>query len=331
MTEGTIQNLIDWIQPRDNFAIIPHVNPDGDCLGSGVALKILLEKLGKHAFVCCQDSVPHMYRSLPQKECIVRPEEAPFQPEALLFEDVSDFARAADRGAFSRNGNVEPKDWALMDHHETNGGFAPVSVIDPESPATGVLVMRLLDALGLPLTDMDMVICLYIAISTDTGNFCYSNTTPEAARYFSRFLEAGLDIDTYSLYVHRERTIARLKLLAMAVDHAHIQCSGKFIYTQITQQMYDECHATHEDTEGIVSTLQDIEGVVLAMTIEARDNGKTTKFSFRSKGNLDVAALARHFGGGGHKNASGLNLPCPVEEAKEKVVPYFAQAVEQEG
>lgn len=307
---ATIPELAGWIRTRDEIAIIPHVSPDGDALGSALALKLVLERLGKRACVCCQDGVPHMYRFLPGADQVLSAERLPFAPKALLFEDVAAFDRAGDRGALS--GRVS--DWAVLDHHETNPGYAQVSVVDGGASATGLMVLRLMDELGVKL-EGDIVLYLYVSIATDTGNFSFSNTTPEALHAMARLMEAGLDLDKYSRLTFRLRSVPRVRLLGKAIEAMELYAQGRVALVRITQQMFEECGASGPDTEGIVNVLDDMEGVEVAMTVEARDGGASTKFSLRSVGELDVARIASSFGGGGHRNAAGMNLKCPVEEA----------------
>lgn len=320
---ATIPELAQWILNRDDIAIIPHVNPDGDALGSALALKMVLEKLGKRACVCCQDGVPHMYSFLPGRDDVLPADKLPFLPKALLFEDVAAFDRAGDRGALSS----QVKDWAVIDHHETNPGFAPVSVVDGAASATGVVVLRLMDHLDVKI-EGDLALYLYVSISTDTGNFSFSNTTPETLRDMARLLEAGLDLDRYSRLTFRMRSVPRVRLLGKAIEATQLYAGGRLAVTQITQEMFDQCGALAPDTEGIVNTLSDMEGVEVAMTVEARDGGTTTKFSLRSVGQMDVARIASNFGGGGHRNAAGMNLCCPVEEAAPQALRAVLAAME---
>lgn len=318
-----IAELAQWLRERDHIAVIPHVNPDGDALGSALALKLMLDRMGKRACICSQDGVPHMYDFLPGKEWVLPADQLPFEPQALLFEDVAAFERAGDRGALS--GRV--KDWALLDHHETNPGYAPVSVVDGHAPATGMLVARLLDELGMSF-EGDMALYLYVAISTDTGNFSFSNTTPESCRTMARLLEAGLDLERYSRLTFRMRSEPRLRLLGLAIGGMKRYAGGRLAVAEIPQRLFDACGAHPEDTEGIVNALSDMEGVEVAMTVEARDGGATTKFSLRSVGSFDVARIASAFQGGGHRNAAGMNLKCPVEQAAPQAIQAVLQALQ---
>lgn len=318
----TINKLADWIRAHDDIAVIPHVSPDGDALGTALSVALALEKLGKRAAVACADAVPGMYDFLPELERVRRPDALGFAPKCLLFVDVASFDRAGDRGQLSQS----VKDWALIDHHETNEGFAEVSVIDEAAPATGVLAMRLIDEMGIAL-DRTMAVLLYAAISTDTGNFSYSNTTPEAFGMAARLLETGFELEDVNYRLFRKRTVSRAKLLGMALCGMQLLEGGKVAVTRIDQAMFDECGASYTETEGIINCLVEMEGVEVAMTVEARDGGASTKFSLRSKEYVDVAAIAHSFQGGGHTNAAGMNIDLPPSEAEGLALEAIVRAV----
>lgn len=320
--KATIAELADWIRARDDIAVLPHVSPDGDALGATLALTLGLHKLHKRAAVASADRVPAMYHFLPGLDWVRRPGALGFDPQCLLFVDVASFDRAGDRGQLT--GRVG--DWAQIDHHETNDGFASVSMIDSEAPASGVLALRLLDELGVPI-DRDMATLLYAAISTDTGNFAYSNTTGEALRATARLLETGFDIADANLRLFRMRTVARTRLLGKALAGFELYSGGRVALTRLPQAMIDECGAEYPDSEGIINFLIEMEGVEVALTAEARDGGGSTKFSLRSLGAVDVSAIAETFGGGGHVNAAGMSIDGPLDEAAELALAAVRRAL----
>lgn len=319
---ATIPELAAWIEARDDIAIVAHVSPDGDTLGSGLALTRALTVLGKRAALVSQDKVPHMYRFLPGIDRIYAPDALPFEPKCVLYEDVAAMDRAGDRGALSR---VE--DTALIDHHGTNPCFAKLCIIDAEASATGVLVLRLIDELGVALDD-EMAVTLYAAITTDTGNLAYSNTTPEAVRAVARCLEAGFDIEDVNLRLFRLRTRARTMLLGMALSGVEFLCDGRIAVTRISSLMYEVSGASIADTEGIINILIETEGVQCAVVGEERDVF-VTKFSLRSDGRIDVGEVAHFFGGGGHKQAAGMTIRLPLNEAADEVVTKLCSMLDE--
>ena len=308
-----IPELAAWIEARDDIAVVAHVSPDGDTLGSGLALTRALTKLGKRAALVSADKAPHMSQFLPGVDHMHTPKELPFIPRCVLYEDVAAYDRAGDKGALSH-----VKDTALIDHHATNPCFAGLCVIDEEASATGGLVLRLIDHLGIAL-DYELALTLYAAIATDTGNLSYANTTAEAARGIARCLEVGFDIEDASLRLFRLRTRARTTLLGMALSAMEFYCEGRIAITRISSLMFEVSGAKASDTEGIINFLIETEGVEAAILAEERDLF-TTKFSLRSAGTIDVGETAQFFGGGGHRQAAGMTIHLPLFEAADEVL-----------
>ena len=298
---ATIPELAAWIKARDDIAVVAHVSPDGDTLGSGLALIRALTKLGKRSALVSADPVPHMYQFLPGVDGVVKPDMLPFVPRCVLFEDVAAMDRAGDKGALSH-----VADTALIDHHPTNPQFAVLSAL------------RLIDELGVAL-DKDMALLLYTAIATDTGNLSFSNTTSEAARGIARCLDVGFDIADASLRLFRLRTRARTMLLGMALSAVEFYCEGRIAVTRVSSLMYEVSGASRADTEGVINFLIETEGVEAAVLAEERDIF-TTKFSLRTDGTIDAGEVAAFFGGGGHSRAAGMTMHLPMFEAADEVV-----------
>lgn len=306
---ATINELARWLLSRDDIAVIPHVSPDGDALGSGLAIARALSLLNKRARVVCVDDVPAMYRFLPGAASVAKPEDLDFQPKCLLFEDVAALDRAGDGCLLS----ARVREQALIDHHETNAGFCPLSVVNGKAAATGEMVVALLDEMGVPL-DTALATCLYTAIATDTGNFSFANTTPGALRGVARLIEAGLHISEVNRALFRQRSLARTRLLGAALSAIEMAAGGRVAMVRVTRGMFERCGAAHPDTECIVNYLDEIEGVRAAILAEEKD-AHVTKFSLRSGGAVDVSEIARSFGGGGHQGAAGMTLELPIDDA----------------
>lgn len=322
----TISDLARWLKQHDDILILPHIGMDGDSLGSSLALKTTLDTLGKRSAICCEEDVPSMYAFMPGLHNIHKPGHLPFPAKALLFVDVADRARVRDRKDLVDS--CEGLDWAVLDHHETNPGFCGLNVVDSQAPATGVLVMRLLDELGLPLAG-SLPVTLYVAIATDTGNFSFDNTTQESVACLGRLLDAGLDIGTYSRLTFRLRSLPRTRLLGMALQGMQLYAGGRLAVCEISKELFEACGATPPDTEGIVNILSDIEGVQVGMTVEYRfrDGMDSTKISMRSVGDADVAAVAKSLGGGGHKNAAGADIREPTNAVLPRAVERVLEAL----
>lgn len=306
MKRSTIEQLANWIAGQREIALVCHVSPDGDTLGSALALWRALLSLGKKAQVFCASSIPEMYSFLPGIEQVSNADEVKLR--SVLCVDVASRDRMGKYEAI-----LDECESACIDHHGTNEGYCDVNVVEGEASATGVVVIKLLDALGVSM-DREMATCLYAAISSDTGRFMYSLTNAEALRAGARCLEQPIDVDEIGFWLFRRRTLARNKLLAYALNHMFLTDSGRIAVIELPQSAYEESGAASGDAEGIVSYGIETSGVEVA--IQAKEqNEKQTKFSLRSRGALDVSKVAARLGGGGHANAAGVTIDLPMDQA----------------
>ncbi|MBQ8108676.1 MAG: DHH family phosphoesterase [Clostridia bacterium] len=320
----TIEALADWLKRQDDIALLGHVMPDGDAAGSNLALWHALRAMGKRAVVCLPGGVPLMYASLPGAETVAEPDGAlPFAPKAALAVDVSEAARLGEAGLKLFEA-CEAR--AALDHHHTNPGFGQLFVLDGDAAAAGELVVDLIDALGVKLTEQ-MGQCLFVAISTDCGQFSYSNTRPQTFRAAARCAETGIAIDSITEALYRTRTRGRTRLLGLALSELEISPDGQLAWSRVTQDMLRRAGATHEDKEGIVNYLLEMEGVRLAVLAEERGD-RETKFSLRSKAPINVARdVASPLGGGGHDRAAGITINLPLEDALARVLALAGETV----
>lgn len=319
MPKTNLSDLIDWIERNDDFAVVPHVSPDGDALGSALALNRILTLIGKRSCVICHEDAPKMFRFIPDSGTVKRYSELDRMPESALFVDVASPDRAGDAIGLMHTA----KHLAVVDHHATNHGFGDVHFIDPEASSTGELIAEILDAFHLPM-DETMAVWIYTAISTDTGNFGYSNTSPSALRVTARCIEAGLKIDEISRLLFRSRSLRRAQMMGYALSNLQFALDGRLAYCCLSEAVFKQFDASHADTEGIVSYINEIEGIEVAIVAEERGGG--TKLSLRSSGLIDVSRVVVPLGGGGHERAAGVTLSCPPQEAIEIV----RRAIERE-
>lgn len=311
MKRSTIEQLANWIAGRQEIALVCHVSPDGDTLGSALALWRALLSLGKKAQVFCASSIPEMYSFLPGIEQVSDADEVKLR--SVLCVDVASRDRMGKYEAI-----LDECESACIDHHGTNEGYCDVNVVEGEASATGVVVIKLLDALGISM-DREMATCLYAAISSDTGRFMYSLTNAEALRAGARCLEQPIDVDEIGFWLFRRRTLARNKLLAYALNHMFLTECGRIAVIELPQSAYEESGAASGDAEGIVNYGIETSGVKVA--IQAKEqNEKQTKFSLRSRGALDVSKVAARLGGGGHANAAGVTIDLPMDQAVAQVL-----------
>jgi len=313
----TIEALAEWLKGQDDIVLLGHVAPDGDAAGSCLGLWHALRVLGKRAVVCLPEGVPMLYAGLPGADGVRDTDaELPFEPRCALAVDVSEEPRLGEAGV--KLFNACPNR-AALDHHHTNPGFGELYVLDGYAAAAGELVVELIGALGVKL-DEPMGECLFVAISTDCGQFNYSNTRPETFRAAAKCAETGIGIDRITEALYRTRTRGRTRLLGLSLAALEISPDGELAWSRVTRDMLRRAGATREDKEGIVNYLLEMEGVRVAVLAEELGD-EETKFSLRSKAPVNVARdVASPLGGGGHDRAAGITIREPLEIALAKVL-----------
>ncbi|MBW1645200.1 MAG: bifunctional oligoribonuclease/PAP phosphatase NrnA [Deltaproteobacteria bacterium] len=311
--------LVAACRQADSFLLATHVNPDGDAVGSCLALAATLEKLGKRVVVYDQDPVPYMFRFLPGAE-IFRdrlPEGETF--DLLILLDCSDPARSgADLEQFTGYRRL-----ACIDHHLTNEHFAELNLVDSQASATAELVYEVVADLD-PDFDLGVAINIYTGILTDTGSFHYANAGPRAFAIAGKMVEMGVDPWQVAQHVYESEPVSRLQLLGLVLQTLRIAPDGKAACVVVTREMYARTGTSAEHTDRLVNYPRSIAGVEVAFLLREVEE-KYFKLSFRSRGNVNVAALAREFGGGGHKNAAG----CHLRGTSEEIIALVFRKVEQ--
>lgn len=323
----TIERLAEWLGARDDIALLGHVSPDGDTTGTNLALWHALRALGKRAVVCLPGGMPLLYESLPGADRIVDTEGGalPFVPKTALAMDVSERERLGEAGMALFEGCP---DRGVLDHHFTNQGFGQLYALDWEAAAAGEMAVELIDALGVTM-DANMAECLFVAISTDCGNFSYPNTTPRTLRAAARCVEAGADVSRITETLYRTRTVGRTRLLGSVLAGLELSPDGKLAWARLTRDMLRRCSANKEDSEGIVNFLIEMLDVKVAVLAMERDEG--TKLSLRSKAPFNVAKnVAVPLGGGGHDCAAGVSMKLPLEEALQRTLAKAREALDSE-
>ena len=291
--------MAQFIKDNDDFAVITHFRPDGDAFGSALATVEMLEQLGKRAFPVCDDPVDRKHQFLPGWERFTNAEQGlPFAPKTSLGVDVSDANRMGKSKALFEACSVR----GAIDHHATNEGFAEVTLLDAEAAATGEILVKLCNVLGVQITK-SMAEQLYTAISTDSGNFSFKDTRAETFQLTSQLLAAGADVETLSRKLFRSRTLAETRLIGMALSNIALSPDGRVAGIMLTDSMFDATGATRPEAHAIVNYLNEIEGVKIGFTCEQRED--EVKISFRGADGTDVSALAARFDGGGHIAAAG--------------------------
>ncbi len=307
-----LQDAVRFLRAHDDILLIAHVSPDGDTLGSSFALYGAMLEFGKRVQVVCEDPVPAIYRFLPFSEQLIPPEQAK-PAEAVVCIDCADLART---------GRCEPlfraaKATLNIDHHGTNDRFAEENYVQ-KAGATGELIFNVIACLKITL-NKNIASCLYAAITTDTGNFSYSNTTPDTMRIAADILDTGIDLPYLNRCLFRTVPFHKLKLHALAVDNTKLYEFGRIGISCLTLNEIKSCGATGEDTEGIIDAIRDIDTVEVAALLRESEDG-LIRVSLRGKTCADVSRIATLFGGGGHRFAAGCTMQPTIEAAAEQIL-----------
>lgn len=306
----TIRNrdLIGAIQRASSILIFTHVQPDGDAVGSALALWHIATGMGKRAAVCCQDAPAEKLSYLPAIGEIKTPDQIAGDFDLHLSVDASELARLGTAAPLFLAG----KTTAQIDHHATNEGFAQYNETDEGAAAAGMLVMRLAHDLGTAIT-RDMAVCLYTAISTDTGNFCFPSVTGETFEMAGLLCDAGLPLAPVARTLHLMKRPGHMRLLGLALSRLRFLEGGRVTGMYLTREDFAACHAALEDGEGIVNHGLYMDGVEMAYFATEAEGG--IKFSLRSMAPRKVSSVALRFGGGGHDLAAGCFIKAGMQEA----------------
>ena len=305
---SNINEMAEFLRAHDNYAVITHYRPDGDAFGSALAMVRILKSMGKNAFPVCDDEVTPKYRFLDGWEKFTNEEKGlPYVPETALGVDVSNEERMGKSTALFNSCKYR----AVIDHHESNIGFAPVTLLDSKAVAAGQIIVKLANVLGIKI-DKPLAEQLYTAIATDSGNFSFKDTNAESFSLTAELLEAGVDVETLTRRLFRERSYAQTRLLALALNQIQLSSDGRVAGIMITDEMFQESGAARPDSHPIVNYLNEIRGVCVGFTAEQLPDH--VKISFRAGNGTDVAALAERFDGGGHIAAAGGRIPGGILE-----------------
>jgi bifunctional oligoribonuclease and PAP phosphatase NrnA len=317
MTQTTddLKAIADALRRHHRFLVASHENPDGDALGSLLAATLTLRALGKDAvmYLAGNTPLPHEYAFMPLDE-LLRELPADTEERVLLAVDCAKGDRIGDEAALTRAALVLD-----VDHHHDNTRFGDVNLIVADASSTAEVLRDVIRELGVELTP-ELAEPLYIALVTDTGRFQYANTTPKALRLAAELVEAGADIHAVFQQVYESVEFAKLKLLARALERAEVLEGGRIVVSQLLRRDFTEVGAAEPYSEGIIDYLRAVEGAELAALIreQTREATAARKGSLRASiDELDVSAIARVFGGGGHRQAAGFSTDKSIEEITE--------------
>ena len=323
--KADLDAVVEALRSHDRFLVTTHENPDGDALGSLLAATLALRQLGKDAYMYLAGHAP-------------LPGEYGFMPLAELHREVPQEAEervlvVVDCANESRLGPdpeiLHQAPFTIdIDHHHDNTRFGDVNLIVPDASSTAEVLRDVLSELDVELTP-DIAEALYIALVTDTGRFQYANTTPKALRLAAELVEAGADVHRVFQGVYENVQFAKLKLLARALDRAQVYEGGALVVSYLLREDFSDVGAAEPYSEGIIDYLRAVEGAIVSVLIREppRSDGPTRRVSLRSSSDeIDVSAIARKSGGGGHRQAAGFSSEAPIEEITEFIRREYVSA-----
>lgn len=317
MSENTtFQKIGEVIQESDSFLLISHVNPDGDAIGSILALGSVLENLGKTVYYRNEDGVPSSLKFLPHSECVEQPGDEPLDVDVVFALDCATQPRLGEKVLAQAAGG---KMMINIDHHKTNTRYGDLHFIDDSSPATGQILYNLCQELGYEITD-DARDNIYVAVSTDTGSFRYRGTTEASYEMAADLIKRGLDVSTLNEETYEKNPLRKVQLLGELLSTLVVSDDGKLADWSLTQQVKDKLSLLPDDSEDMINHIRAIEGVQIACSFEDVPGGNV-RISLRSKSDdFDVSAVAQSFSGGGHARAAGIRFAGTIEQARTEVL-----------
>lgn len=312
------ERIADALHRCQHVLLLNHEAPDGDSLGSTLALARALWARGQQATVGSADGVPTVYRFLPGSERVVSrlPEEERF--DAVVFMECSTPERAGPLAARAAGAGL----WVNIDHHLSNSGYGDLVLHDPRAAAVGELVYPVVRAL-LPALDPMTATCLMTALLTDTGSFRYASVTPTTLSIAAELVAAGASPAEVYTQVYENRPAAALRLLGMALARLVLSEDGRVAWTVVTQEMLRASGATMEESEGIVGSLRSIAGVQVAALFKEEHEG--IRVSLRARGGVRAHLIAEAFGGGGHEAAAGFTAHGSLDEVIRRTLDVVAR------
>ncbi|MEO5896160.1 MAG: bifunctional oligoribonuclease/PAP phosphatase NrnA [Vicinamibacterales bacterium] len=316
---GAIERICEEITRRRRFLITSHARPDGDSVGSQLAMAFALDALGKSVRIVNADAAPEHYQDFPGMTRIeIAPRIENPDVDAVIVMECSDLTRTGVTG-------FEHEFIVNIDHHAGNKMYGALNWHDESAAACGEMVFDVIGALGVPFTQ-EIATHIYLALLTDTGSFHHSNITPRTFDICRQCVEAGVNPAVMARRVFDSNSFGKLKLIGALLDGMELVDDGRLAVLYLDDQMLAATGSTNNDTEGLINlplTAREIQAVVFFKT---NDNGEL-RVSMRSKYDVDVRRVASQFGGGGHKNAAGFTIAGPLDEVREGIITRLVAAI----
>ncbi len=309
----TLDNILQEIQKAKSIVLLTHENPDGDAVGSSLAMYLALKEMGKENVDIIIPEYPHTYKFLPNVDKVKKQgQKEPYDVAISL-----DCATIKMLNGWS-NYFEEAKTKIVIDHHSTNTMYGDLNYVNPDSPACAQILLTILEYFNIQITN-EIGKCILTGIITDTGGFQYQATRPETFEFAARLLKSGINVSEIYKKAMNTKTRENFELRKRAIDRMEFLENGKISFTYITKEDIEEVKATQDDLEGIVEEGRNIQGVEVSIFIKEKEKGY--KASLRSNEYVNVSDVCLIFGGGGHKHAAGCTVTTmQLEQLKEKII-----------
>ena len=323
-SQATFEQIGDVLRRHQSFVLISHVRPDGDAIGSQLALGFSLMAAGKSVRLINEDGLPDNLTFMAGSEKIERPPAEPLVVEVAIALDTATKPRLGERALQAAS---KAKIWLNIDHHKSNPAYGDLNLIDSSSPATGQILYELITALDLPMP-AESRDAIYVAVSTDTGSFQYPSTTAKTYEMAANLIHRGLDVGALNSQTYDNFPYRRVELMRALLNTLELSADGLVANWELHDQTRLDLALMPEDSEGLIDIIRAIRGVQLAVFFEELEGGMV-RVSMRSKDKrVDVCQVALEFGGGGHTLAAGIRMKGPLHDAKAQVLTAIRRHLE---
>lgn len=309
----TLDNIVEEIKKSEKIVILTHESPDGDAIGSSLAMKVALKQMDKESDIIIRE-VPKTFDFLPYREEIKTDSNVEKYDLAISL-DCADLKRLDGKEYFEN-----ARQTIVIDHHGSNNMYGDFNFVNPVAPACCQILIGMFEYFNIKI-DKELGTCILTGIITDTGGFKYSGVTPETFEFTADLLLKGVNVSNIYKKVMDTRTKANFELMKKTIDRMEFLEDGKVTFTYITNRDIEEVHAEAGDHEGLVQTGRDIEGVEVSIFIRQKEDDESSyKISMRSNDYVNVSDICLMFGGGGHPKAAGATVQGDIETVKQKVL-----------
>lgn len=313
----TLKEITKALKKYDRFIILSHIRPDGDAIGSTVAIGSTLEAMGKTVTYVNEDGVPDNLAFLPGSDKISKATGEELDVEVAIAVDCANKPRLGDKSlAMAEKAGL----WINIDHHKSNPSYGDLNHVDSTSPATGQILYNLITENDLPFTD-EARDSIYVAVSTDTGSFQYSGTTAATYEMAADLVRRGVNTGKINELTYDSFPYRRIALTRELLNTLELSAEGAVADWQLLKSVKSDLNLKAEDSEDLIDMIRAIEGVNVALFFEELVETDAIRVSIRSKvGSIDACEVAQIFGGGGHSKAAGIRMDGPIEKAREAVI-----------